>query len=290
MGGTHNVQADNGSFGNAASSSWTSFPVVFNSAGTFEYFCEVHSAANLNNMNGTVIVTGGAATPRRPAVQHQQHLGRRERRQQDDHRDPHRRRRRPGLGRLRDGQRQRDLPDRLHPDQQRLNWADNDDNPKTFPVPIVNDSTEEPSQSFTIRLSEPGRWGDARHEPGHHRDDQRRRRAFGQPGDDPLHQRQHRSFGQRGRGEHHPHRRTHRRLDRPGLGGRQHGQRLGDRGRGLSGDHQRRRHLEQRRHRQQDDRRTDRRRHDRGAERDLHRDSSRRPPAAPRSAARRPRR
>lgn len=53
-----------------------------------------------------------------------------------------------------------------------LNWADNDDNNKTFQVPIVNDSIEEPSQSF-IRLSNPGGMGDARHEPGRHRDDQR---------------------------------------------------------------------------------------------------------------------
>ena len=59
MGGTHNVVADDGSFGNAASSSWGSFPVPFNSAGTFEYFCEVHSSATGTGMNGTVIVTGG---------------------------------------------------------------------------------------------------------------------------------------------------------------------------------------------------------------------------------------
>ncbi len=36
-----------------------------------------------------------------------------------------------------------------------LNWADNDDNPKTFTVPIVNDSVEEPNQSFSVQLVNP---------------------------------------------------------------------------------------------------------------------------------------
>ena len=85
-----------------------------NSPGTFPYRCELHGAA----MTGTITVAGARRESGHPAVQHREHLGQRGRRIEDDYGDPHRRRQRRGVGRLRNGKRQRNLPVGLHPDQQ----------------------------------------------------------------------------------------------------------------------------------------------------------------------------
>ncbi len=118
MGGSHNVNSDTGLFrsGNV-STSWGPFEFTFNSAGTFGYHCEAHGARRVCDVRHDHGRRRRWRHSRLPAVQHRQHLGQRERRHEDDHRDAHRRRRRPGLGQLRDGRRQRDLPRRLHPDQ-----------------------------------------------------------------------------------------------------------------------------------------------------------------------------
>ncbi len=63
-GGFHNVKADNGSFGNAASSSAWTFSHTFTAAGDVPYFCEVHSSpgGNINtSMNGLVRVQSAPA-------------------------------------------------------------------------------------------------------------------------------------------------------------------------------------------------------------------------------------
>lgn len=157
LGGTHNVQADDGSFGNAASSSWSTFPVTFSAAGTFEYFCEVHSAANLNAMNGTVIVTGGGggtpgvlqfSTNNTSAAENGGNKTITVTRTGGDDG--------PVSVSYETVDGSATFPTDYIQTNNILNWADNDDNNKTFQVPIVNDSIEEPSQSFTIRLSSPG--------------------------------------------------------------------------------------------------------------------------------------
>ncbi|MBP6078585.1 MAG: hypothetical protein KA505_07240 [Xanthomonadales bacterium] len=65
-GGFHNVRADDGSFGNTASSSLWSFSHTFNSVGEFGYFCQVHSSAGADiatNMNGIVQVLAAEPPP-----------------------------------------------------------------------------------------------------------------------------------------------------------------------------------------------------------------------------------
>ena len=56
-GGTHNVNADGGSFINGAPSSaaWT-FDNQFNTAGAFAYYCQVHGSAGGGGMSGVVNV------------------------------------------------------------------------------------------------------------------------------------------------------------------------------------------------------------------------------------------
>lgn len=53
--GFHTVDADNGTFGNDPGSGWT-FTHTFTTAGSYEYFCEVHSTATGDTMNGVIIV------------------------------------------------------------------------------------------------------------------------------------------------------------------------------------------------------------------------------------------
>jgi plastocyanin len=57
--GFHNVRADDGSFGNEpAGGAWT-LPITFDTAGTYEYYCEIHSSPDGTSMNGVVIVEEG---------------------------------------------------------------------------------------------------------------------------------------------------------------------------------------------------------------------------------------
>jgi plastocyanin len=155
VGGTHSVTADDDSFTSPANSSWTTFSRTFNSAGVVEYYCVVHSSATANFMNGTVTVTGGGGgnagtlqftgntsvnenagsktiTVTRTggddgavSVQYETANG------------------------------SATFPGDYTQTNGTLNWADNDDNPKTFNVPIINDGTEEATQSFTIHLQNP---------------------------------------------------------------------------------------------------------------------------------------
>jgi plastocyanin len=62
-GGSHNVNADNGSFGNLVSaSSWT-YEHTFDSAGDFRYYCEPHGGPNGIGMAGVVRVVGSTTPP-----------------------------------------------------------------------------------------------------------------------------------------------------------------------------------------------------------------------------------
>ncbi len=58
--GFHTVDADDGSFGNAPGTGWT-FAHTFTAAGTYEYFCEIHSTPDGTSMNGVVIVEAPTA-------------------------------------------------------------------------------------------------------------------------------------------------------------------------------------------------------------------------------------
>src|ERR1044072_9219783 len=53
----HDVKADDDSFGNTASASWT-FTHTFSAPGTFGYFCSIHGFPG-GGMAGTVTVSGG---------------------------------------------------------------------------------------------------------------------------------------------------------------------------------------------------------------------------------------
>ena len=131
--------------------------MTFSAAGTFEYFCEVHSAANLNTMNGTVIVTGGGGGT--PGVL-QFSTGNTSAAENGGNKTITVTRTGGDDGPVSVSYETVDgsatFPTDYIQTNNLLNWADNDDNNKTFQVPIVNDSIEEPSQSFTIRLSNPG--------------------------------------------------------------------------------------------------------------------------------------
>jgi plastocyanin len=156
LGGLHNVQADDGSFGNVPSDTWNTFMVTFNSAGSFEYFCDIHSSATGTAMNGVINVAGGgggsAGTLQfsTASTSVNENAGTRTinvtRTGGDD-----------GAVSVQyetvDGS--ATFPSDYTQTNNTLGWGDNDDDNKTFVVPIVNDSIEEPNQSFTIRLQNP---------------------------------------------------------------------------------------------------------------------------------------
>ncbi len=154
-GGTHNVNSDTGLFrsGNVSSSWPTPFDHQFNSAGTFGYHCEAHGSAG-DAMFGTITVTGGGtpgvlqfSTNNTSAAENGGNKTITVTRTGGDN-----------------GAVSVDyetvngsatFPGDYIQSNDRLEWADNDDNPKTFTVPIVNDSVEEPNQSFSIQLVNP---------------------------------------------------------------------------------------------------------------------------------------
>lgn len=155
LGGTHNVRADDDTFGNAPSGSWTTFSHTFSGAGSFEYYCEVHSSANSNAMNGTVVVTGGGGNPgtlqfSTGSTSVSESAGSKTitvtRTGGDDG---------AVSVQFETANGSATFPGDYTQTNNTLNWADNDDNSKTFNVPIVNDNTEESSQSFTIHLQNP---------------------------------------------------------------------------------------------------------------------------------------
>lgn len=162
-GGTHNVEAADGSFrcangcdgqggnGNPSNNAWTA-SVVFNTVGVFDYFCAVHQGAG---MTGRITVQGGGG---------------------DDE---------PGTLRFASGAANinenagnvRLTVQRINGDDGAasvsygtsngsaqagqdftgstgtLSWADNDDDPKFIDVPILNDSLEEANETFNVNLS-----------------------------------------------------------------------------------------------------------------------------------------
>jgi plastocyanin len=157
MGGSHNVNSDTGLFrsGNV-STSWGPFDHTFNSAGTFGYHCEAHGSAGFAMFGTITVAGGGGGTPGSlqfsvASTSVNESAGTKTitvtRSGGDD-----------GAVSVNyetvDGS--ATFPGDYIQTNDTLNWADNDDNNKTFVVPIVNDSTQEPSQSFTIRLSSPG--------------------------------------------------------------------------------------------------------------------------------------
>ena len=156
LGGLHNVNSDTGLFrsGNV-SSSWGPFDFTFNSAGTFGYHCEQHGSPG-SAMFGTITVAGGGGNPgtlqfstnNTSAAENGGNKTITVTRTGGDN------------GPVSVGYETVDgsatFPTDYIQTNNVLNWADNDDNNKTFQVPIVNDSIEEPSQSFTIRLQSPG--------------------------------------------------------------------------------------------------------------------------------------
>lgn len=165
----HNVVADDGSFrcangcdgeggdGDTASNAW-SFTRTFATPGTVPYFCEAHGSAGGLGMAGTVVVESGTGG--------------------DD----------PGSLRFADanlnvqefGGARQIVVQRVDGDdgavsvsfqtengsavagqdyQQTsgaINWADNDDDPKSFQVPIVDDGDEEGDETFRVVLFNPG--------------------------------------------------------------------------------------------------------------------------------------
>ncbi|MBP9143704.1 MAG: hypothetical protein KBI44_04395 [Thermoanaerobaculia bacterium] len=155
LGGTHNVNSDTGLFGNALSSSWSTHTVTFGGTGTFGYHCEAHGNPGVN-MFGTVIVTGGggggagslqfstgstsvgenAGTKTFTVTRTGGDNG-------------------PVSVDYETVNGSATFPGDYIQSNDRLEWADNDDNPKTFTVPIVNDSVEEPNQSFSVQLVNP---------------------------------------------------------------------------------------------------------------------------------------
>lgn len=61
-GGTHTVVADDGSFSSGILDS-SGFSHTFSTPGTYEYFCSVHSSADLSLMNGVINVAAAQAAP-----------------------------------------------------------------------------------------------------------------------------------------------------------------------------------------------------------------------------------
>ena len=157
LGGTHNVHADDDTWGNVASSSWTTFEHTFNAAGSFEYYCEVHSSANGSAMNGTVVVTGGGGgnpgTLQFSTASTSVNEGAGSKtitvtRTGGDNG--------PVSVNYETVNGSATFANDYTQTNGTLNWADNDDNNKTFVVPITNDTVEEPAQSFVVRLTSPG--------------------------------------------------------------------------------------------------------------------------------------
>jgi len=64
--GFHSVTADDGSFNQPASSSWTTFSRTFPQAGSFPYHCSAHGGPAGTGMSGTVIVEPATGTQENP--------------------------------------------------------------------------------------------------------------------------------------------------------------------------------------------------------------------------------
>lgn len=156
LGGLHNVNADDGSFSNTPSSSWTTFEHVFNSAGSNPYHCAVHSSPGGTAMNGTITVQGGGGSPGSlrfsqasysigeaggSATITVQRTGGDDGAVSVDYETA------DGTASHLTDYTQQNGP---------LNWADNDDGAKTFTVPITNDTADESNETISLNLINPG--------------------------------------------------------------------------------------------------------------------------------------
>ncbi len=155
LGGLHNVNSDTGLFrsGNV-SSSWGPFDFTFNSAGTFGYHCEQHGSPG-SAMFGTITVVGGG--------------------------NPGTLQFSTGASSVGESAGSKTITvTRVGGDNGaasvhfatangsatagsdytatsgQLDWADHDDNPKTFTVNITDDSVEEGNETINLTLSAPG--------------------------------------------------------------------------------------------------------------------------------------
>jgi len=156
-GGSHNVVADGGGFssGAVASGGWV-FSHTFPAAGDFPYYCEAHGAPGGFGMAGSVTVQGGSDTPgslrfsnasysasegaAAATIQVQRVGG-------DDgavsvHYST-------ANGSAQAGSDYTAVSGTL-------NWADNDDDNKSFQVPILADGDDEANETVQLSLSSPG--------------------------------------------------------------------------------------------------------------------------------------
>jgi plastocyanin len=160
----HNVRADDGSFrcangcdnqggnGNPSSGAW-SVTLTFNNPGTIPYHCEVHGFSGGLGMAGTIevqvqdvpgslrfattpVTVGEGAGSVGLVVQ---------RVNGDDG---------PASVQYSTVSGSATAPADFMATSGVLNWADNDDDPKTLTVPIVDDSEVESQERFTVRLSD----------------------------------------------------------------------------------------------------------------------------------------
>jgi plastocyanin len=157
LGGSHNVNADDGSFrnGNPSTTQWT-FDHTFNSAGSFGYHCEAHGNPG-TGMFGTITVSGGGGGAGTIAIAGSANRSVGE-----------------GAGNLTftlsrtggdDGavsvtfetvnNGSANFPSDYIQTNGPINWADNDDNNKTINVPIVDDSVDEPNETFSVHIVNP---------------------------------------------------------------------------------------------------------------------------------------
>jgi plastocyanin len=161
----HNVRADDFSFscangcsdqggnGTATAAPW-SFTRTFNTAGEFGYHCQVHGSPS-GGMRGRITIEAGGGTPGslrfsnatysvgegggQATITAQRING-------DDGA--------VSVGYATGGG-SAGAGDDYTPRSGTLNWADNDDAPKTFTVPILEDTVDEPNETVGLTLSNP---------------------------------------------------------------------------------------------------------------------------------------
>jgi plastocyanin len=156
-GGTHDLRADDNSFSRGVSGAAWTFSHTFNAAGTTGYHCTVHGGPGVG-MFGSVTVQGGGGGGEQTGTL------------------------RFSLGSYSVGEgggSTNIVVQRINGDDGAvsvqysaaggtatagqdftavsgtLNWADNDDSPKTFSVPVLNDSTDESNETVLLTLSNP---------------------------------------------------------------------------------------------------------------------------------------
>jgi plastocyanin len=155
-GNFHDVTANDGSFGNSASTSFT-YAHTFDEAGTFGYYCSLHGGPNAG-MSGTVVVTGGGGTGQPGTLRFSQ----------------------TSYSVAESGGSASVTVQRLDGDDGAvsvqfaatagtasagadftatsgtLSWADNDDSSKSFTVTVIADTAAEATETVLLALSNPG--------------------------------------------------------------------------------------------------------------------------------------